>query len=110
MGIRKIAILFCMVIIFCWVGEAFSESNICSIVEGILGGLFALVLAFAIIRDTKKSNKQKRACSKLVEQIGFVFPPDFTCDKPFQKTGWACYLFGIIGVVMLLAAIMEIVD
>ena len=109
MNVVKIALWFCAITVVCWMGKIWGNSSFWDATEGIANGLFGIILGVTIIQKAKMSNKEGKVCSRLIEQMTFVFPVNFNSDKPFNKIKWGGYFFCVTGVYVVIWSIMKMI-
>lgn len=104
MNIQSRAIyLLGFIIVTTWVGRFIWDSSRWEMLENISLGLFALLLSGLISRDVKASNREKKASSKLMQQICFLFPPKPNHEAPFKVIGVMGHILGVVGLVLLMS-------
>ena len=96
------------IVISTWVLRFIWESEVWDIIEGITLGLVAVLISIRIVQDTKKSNLQQKACSRGIEQISFICPPNLNSDTPFRKAGFVGVIIGIMGIVIIVTELTKI--
>lgn len=96
------------VVVFTWIARAIWISPLWDVVEDIALGLFALGVALQIVQDAKKSNLEKKACSKLIEQISFITQPNLTHTHPFRKAELFGWLTGGAALYLIVYALLKI--
>jgi len=93
-------------VVFTWVARAVWESPYWEISEDIALSLFAILVSIRTIQDSRQSNLEKKACSKIIEQINFITKPNMTKDKPFRNAEILGWLFGCSATYLLISAIL----
>lgn len=96
-------------IICAWIGRSFGDSLIWETLENVSLGLFAILMSVIIAQDVRESNRQKKACSKLMEQIGSIFPPKLEREAPFKNIGIMGFMLGGVGIVLIISEILKTV-
>ena len=94
-------------IICTWIGRFVWNSLLWETLENVSLGLFAILMSGIISQDVKESNREKKACSKLMEQICSIFPPKLDRDAPFKNIGIMGHMLGVVGIVLLISEVSK---
>lgn len=106
--LSKLAMPLIGFVVFTWFARAIWESRYWGIAEDVALSLFALLIAIKTIQDSRQSNVEKTACSKLIEQISFITKPNMTKDKPFRNAELLGWLFGCSAIYLITMALLKI--
>jgi len=106
---RKLATPLMGLIICTWIGRFIWDSLIWETLENISLGSFAILMSVIIAQDVKESNREKKACSKLMEQIVAIFPSKLEREAPFKNIGIMGLMLGGVGIVLIINEILKAV-
>lgn len=95
-------------VVFTWVARFIWESPMWEVAEDMALSLFAIFVAIKIIQDSKKSNVEKKACSKLIEQISFMSKPNMAKKHPFRNAEIMGWLTGCAALYLMVHAALKI--
>ncbi len=95
-------------VVFTWVARAIWPSSYWGVAEDITLSLFAILIAIRTIQDARQSNTEKKACSKIIEQISFMTKPNMTKNKPFRNAEILGWLLGSSAIYLMIVAVLKI--
>ena len=95
-------------VVFTWVARVFWESHYWGIAEDVALGLFALLIAIRTIQDARQSNIEKKACSKIIEQLNFITKPNLTKANPFRNAELLGWLLGCSAIYLMTVALLKL--
>ena len=108
MNINKIIAIPAYAIVLTWVARFIWRNEIWSAIEDVSLGLLGITLSIKVVQDVRKSNEDKKSASKIIDQLSFVFKPKMDSSKPYKKMEHFGYIFGCLGVGILITGIIGI--
>lgn len=108
MNLSKLAMPLIGFVVFTWFARAIWESPLWKVAEDIALSLFAMLGAIKIVQDSRKSNLEKKACSKLIEQVSLVVKPDMAKEYPFRRAEIIGWLTGCAALFLMGSALLKI--